>query len=83
MEQAVAVLLWIGRNSRRMAVTAVGVVLLLAGVAMLLLPGPGLLGIAAGLAVLGTEYAWARRALRQARAKARDAGDRIPWRKAS
>jgi hypothetical protein len=37
--------------------------LLLAGTAMLVLPGPGLLTIAAGLAVLAAEFTWARRAL--------------------
>jgi tellurite resistance protein TerC len=48
---------------RRIAVTAVGLTLLLAGVAMLVLPGPGILVIAGGLAVLATEYAWAKRPL--------------------
>ena len=33
------------------------------GAAMLVLPGPGLLVIAGGLAILATEYAWARRYL--------------------
>jgi hypothetical protein len=37
------------------------------GIVMLLTPGPGLLTIVAGLAVLSTEYAWARRALLRAR----------------
>ena len=37
------------------------------GVAMLVLPGPGLLVIAGGLAILATEFIWARRALRRAK----------------
>ena len=37
--------------------------LLGAGVAMLALPGPGWLTIAAGLAVLAGEFPWARRLL--------------------
>jgi uncharacterized protein (TIGR02611 family) len=49
----------------RIARTAAGGVLLLAGIAMLVLPGPGWLTIAAGLAILATEFAWARRALDQ------------------
>ena len=49
----------------RIARTAAGGVLLIAGVAMLVLPGPGLLTIAAGLAILATEFAWARRLLDQ------------------
>ena len=43
-----------------------GTVLLL-GVAMLVLPGPGLLIIAAGVAILATEFLWARRAWRKAK----------------
>jgi uncharacterized protein (TIGR02611 family) len=37
-----------------------GFVLLIAGVAMLVLPGPGWVTIALGLAILAKEYAWAR-----------------------
>ncbi len=48
---------------RRTAITVVGVSLLLVGAAMLVLPGPGLLVIVGGLAVLATEYAWAKRPL--------------------
>ena len=47
----------------RMAKIAVGFVLLLSGVAMLALPGPGWLTIAAALAILAGEFAWARRTL--------------------
>jgi hypothetical protein len=53
------VLRFLGRSSRRIAITAVGAVLVAAGLAMLVLPGPGLVVIALGFAVLGTEYAWA------------------------
>ena len=48
---------------RRLLVTLGGGLLLLAGAAMLVLPGPGLLVIAAGLGVLATEFLWARRML--------------------
>jgi len=48
---------------RRLFVTAGGGLLLLAGAAMLVLPGPGLLVIAAGLGLLATEFVWARRML--------------------
>lgn len=41
----------------------VGVGLLLAGVVMLVVPGPGWLTIVAGLALLAAEFEWARRAL--------------------
>lgn len=52
----------------------VGAVLLVAGVAMLALPGPGLLVVFAGLAVLATEFAWASAALSLAKRKAAQAG---------
>lgn len=49
---------------RRIAISVVGVSILLVGTALLFLPGPGLLTIIAGLAVLGTEFerprAWVR-----------------------
>ncbi|SDQ85753.1 PGPGW domain-containing protein [Quadrisphaera sp. DSM 44207] len=59
--------------AKRIAVTVVGAVLLLIGVALMVLPGPGILLIVAGLAVLASEYAWARRLLRRARARAEQA----------
>jgi len=62
------------RSSRRLAVLVVGTVLVLAGVAMLVLPGPGIVVIIAGLAVLATEFVWAEHLLDQAQAHARRAG---------
>jgi uncharacterized protein (TIGR02611 family) len=64
---------WIGRNAKRITVTVVGFALILLGLAMLVLPGPGLLVIIAGLAVLATQYAWAERALDTAKRKAKAA----------
>jgi uncharacterized protein (TIGR02611 family) len=50
-----------------------GVVLVLVGALMLVLPGPGLLVILIGLALLATEFAWARRALDRLKAVSRRA----------
>ncbi len=47
----------------KVGVTVAGPLVILAGVAMLVLPGPGLVAIAAGLALLALEYRWARRSL--------------------
>ncbi len=47
----------------RIGVTVVGPLVVLAGVAMLVLPGPGLVVMALGAALLALEYDWARRAL--------------------
>ncbi|HCB07780.1 MAG TPA: PGPGW domain-containing protein [Nocardioides sp.] len=44
----------------RAGVTVAGPLLVVAGVAMLVLPGPGLVVIALGLALLALEYNWAR-----------------------
>jgi hypothetical protein len=57
------------RHGRRAAVTVAGVLVLLAGaiLSLPLVPGPGILVMIAGLAILGTEYEWARRLLTKVR----------------
>lgn len=45
---------------RKAGVLVLGWAMVLVGIAALVLPGPGLLLLFAGLAVLSTEYAWAR-----------------------
>jgi uncharacterized protein (TIGR02611 family) len=60
----------IGRVLWRVAITIVGVVVIIAGIILLPLPGPGWVVIFAGLGLLATEYEWARRLLRSARTKA-------------
>ena len=54
----------------KVVVTAVGGLVMLAGVVMLFTPGQGILAIVLGLAILATEYAWAERWLRKAKDKA-------------
>jgi hypothetical protein len=60
------------RNARRVVILLVGISVLLVGVAMIILPGPAILVIPAGLAILATEFAWARDLLRSMKDKARD-----------
>jgi tellurite resistance protein TerC len=60
------------RIARRVVVGVVGATVLAAGVAMLVLPGPGLVVIPAGLAILGLEFAWARRWLKRVKDKSRE-----------
>ena len=76
-------------------VTLVGPLVVLTGIAMTVLPGPGLVVVALGLALLALEYQWARTALRlmgRVLTRARDtalpkdgarlqAGDRCRWRR--
>jgi hypothetical protein len=52
---------------KRFFIALIGSAAILAGIALLVLPGPGLLVLAGGLAILATEFFWARRALRKAR----------------
>ncbi|WP_369052135.1 PGPGW domain-containing protein [Kineococcus terrestris] len=69
----------------RVVVTVVGAALALTGVALLVLPGPGFVLIAAGLAVLASQYAWARRPLRYAGERAGQGIDEVGrggWRSA-
>jgi uncharacterized protein (TIGR02611 family) len=47
----------------RLVATTIGSAIVLVGLAMLVLPGPGWVLIFLGLAVLATEYAWAHRLL--------------------
>lgn len=55
------------RATRVVGTTIVGSVLLVAGLVMLVTPGPGLVAIAGGLAVLAREFTWARRLLERVR----------------
>jgi uncharacterized membrane protein len=50
---------------RRIAVLLAGFVLLLAGLAMLVLPGPGIAVIVLAVVVLATEFVWAHHLLRR------------------
>jgi len=76
-------LTFILRSGKRIAVLVVGLALMAGGIVMLVLPGPGLLLIIAGLAVLATEFAWAESMLDKAKkqaAKAKDTATRT-WRR--
>jgi uncharacterized protein (TIGR02611 family) len=68
---------FIARNSKRVGITIAGFAVVLAGAAMLVLPGPGIIVIVAGLAILATEYVWAQRLLKIAKEKANQAKDAI------
>jgi tellurite resistance protein TerC len=57
---------------RRVIVSVIGGTVLLIGVALLVLPGPAFIVIPIGLAILATEYAWARCWLKKVRQMASD-----------
>jgi len=78
-----AVGLFIKRSGKRVAITIAGGVVLLVGIAMLVLPGPGIVVIIAGLAILATEYVWAERLLTMAKERAIQAKDKVLRKKAN
>lgn len=51
------------QQAKRLIKIVVGFTVLLAGVVMLVTPGPGWVTIALGLAILAAEFVWARRLL--------------------
>jgi len=52
---------------RRVFLVVAGFTLLLAGVVMLVTPGPGMLAIFLGLGLLAAEFVWARRLMERIR----------------
>lgn len=58
---------------RRLGVAAIGAVIIVVGIALLFLPGPGTVVILAGLAVLGSEFERPRRWVHSLRERARAA----------
>ena len=53
------------RDARKVVVAVVGFTVLAVGIALIVLPGPAVIVIPAGLTILGTEFVWARRLLRR------------------
>jgi uncharacterized protein (TIGR02611 family) len=56
------------RAVRKLFIGVVGMTVLIIGILMIALPGPAFIIIPLGLAILATEYLWAQRWLRKARA---------------
>lgn len=49
------------RTARRILVAMLGTTVILIGIALLVLPGPAFIVIPLGLAILATEFVWAKR----------------------
>ena len=65
------------RHAWRIVILIVGTIVLITGIALLVLPGPAFIVIPLGLAILATEFAWARRWLRVIRLAVRKGADRL------
>ena len=63
------------KKARRVVVAIIGGSVVVVGILMIALPGPAILVIPAGLAILGIEFAWARRWLRKLKAKTQETMD--------
>ena len=60
-------IVWLWRQARRVVVFVIGSTVLLIGIAMVVLPGPAFIVIPLGLAILATEFVWAKDWLRYAK----------------
>jgi tellurite resistance protein TerC len=58
------------KQARRVVVAVLGGSVLLVGLALVVLPGPAFIVIPIGLAILATEFVWARRWLAKIKASA-------------
>jgi uncharacterized protein (TIGR02611 family) len=65
------------RQARRVVAAVAGFTLVLAGVLMLVTPGPGWLVIFLGLSVLAAEFVWARRLLKRLKERGAALGNSV------
>lgn len=65
------------REGKRIAVGIVGGIIVIVGIVLMPLPGPGIAVVLAGLAVLATQFPWAQDLLDRARDRVREAIDRL------
>ena len=73
---------FVARNGKRIGIAVAGGLLVVVGIALLVLPGPGWLVIFLGLGILATEFVWAERLLNKAKEKAQQAKDKVLQKKA-
>lgn len=64
-------------QGRRLVVAVMGGTVVLMGIAMLVLPGPGIVVILLGLALLATEFIWAKRLLLELRRRGGQAANGV------
>lgn len=67
---------WTVKNIRRLAIGVVGGTVLLIGIVMIFTPGPAVVFIPLGLAILASEFVWAQALLVKVKERIRQAGER-------
>ena len=65
------------QQAKRVVKILIGFTVLAIGVALLVLPGPAFIVIPIGLAILATEFVWARRLLQHVRERAEKVRDSV------
>jgi tellurite resistance protein TerC len=67
------------QSARKIVVFVVGMSVVLVGIVMIVAPGPAIVVIPAGLAILATEFVWAQILLKRMKEKARQVIDKTGW----
>ncbi|MEK6258922.1 MAG: PGPGW domain-containing protein [Planctomycetota bacterium] len=63
---------WMWKQARKLVVAVIGTTVLLIGIIMMVAPGPAFIVIPCGLAILGTEFVWAKRLLAYAKQRVQE-----------
>lgn len=65
------------KQARKIVIAVIGFTIILIGLALLVLPGPGIVVLLLGLAVLATEFVWAKHWLGRLKSAAADVQNRV------
>lgn len=57
------------QQAKKLVIVVIGFTILIVGIAMIVLPGPAIIVIPIGLAILATEFVWARNILKKVKTK--------------
>ncbi len=57
------------QQAKKLVIVFIGFTILIVGIAMIVLPGPAIIVIPIGLAILATEFVWARNILKKVKTK--------------
>lgn len=65
------------RHTKRVIIFVIGGTVLLFGIILIFTPGPAIIVIPIGLAILATEFIWARKLLHRVKEKVKETRDKI------